>query len=410
MSGSVSAPRQATLRALHDPGSAAILDQALVLWFPAPHSFTGEDVAEFHIHGGRAVIEAVLAAIGRVPGTRMAEAGEFARRAFENGKLDLTAAEGLADLIDAETEAQRRQALRQSSGALARAYEAWRESIILALAEVEASLDFSDEADVSRVTDQAANAQAARLEAAIRAHLDDGRRGEILRDGFQVAIAGAVNAGKSSLLNALARREAAIVSDKPGTTRDIVEVRLDLDGYPVLVSDTAGFRASDEAIEAEGMRRALERAREADFVLWLVDGAGDRSAAPPSGLADRDALLVAVNKSELLADHERSTLDADMFISVHSGEGISGLVARIGSEAAARTGAGDQAPPTRERHRRELEAAADALHRFLRAPEDQAELRCEDLRAAAACLGRLTGRIDVEDILDHVFAQFCIGK
>ncbi len=410
ITGRVLAPRRACLCALHDPDSGAWLDQALVLWFPAPRSFTGEDVAEFHVHGGRAVIDAVLQAIGRVPETRMAEAGEFARRAFENGRLDLTAAEGLADLIDAETESQRRQALRQSTGALARKYEAWREVIILALAEIEADLDFSDEADVSRGLNRAAHDEMARLERDIRSHLDDGRRGEILRSGFAVAIAGPVNAGKSSLLNALAQRDAAIVSDKPGTTRDIVEVRLDLGGYPVLVSDTAGLRESGEEIEAEGMRRAIARACEADMVVWLADGAGNQNARPPSEMRDCRSTLFAVNKCELLKDDEPHALEADLLISVHTGQGIGELVSRIAGEAAARMGGEEQPPLTRERHRRELACAADALSRFTDATGGEMELRCEDLRHAAACLGRITGRIDVEEVLDHVFSQFCIGK
>ncbi len=407
--GTLPAPRMASLRELRHPTTGALLDRALVLWFPAPASFTGEDVAELHVHGGRAVIDAVLSALSEVGDTRPAEAGEFARRAFENGKLDLTAVEGLADLIDAETEAQRLQALRQSDGALAQLYEAWRQKIILALAEIEADLDFSDEADVLAFSDRAAFAQIADLERDIRAHLDDSHRGEILRDGLRVAIAGPVNAGKSSLLNALARREAAIVSDKPGTTRDVVEVRLDLNGYPVIVSDTAGMRETDEEIEAEGVRRALSRAAEAEIVVWLIDGAQPEPASPPAELTS-EKLLVVVNKAELLASREAYPMDTDLFISVHTQEGVGDLVARLGEEAAKRLEAGETAPLTRERHRRELEDAARALRAFLKGSPNELELRCEDLRRAADCVGRLTGRIDVEDILDQIFAQFCIGK
>ncbi len=402
-------PRMASLRELRHPATGALLDRALVLWFPAPASFTGEDVAELHVHGGRAVTEVVLSALSEVGDTRPAEAGEFARRAFENGKLDLTAVEGLADLIDAETEAQRLQALRQSDGALARLYEAWRRKIILALAEIEADLDFSDEADVLAFSDRAAFAQIADLERDIRAHLDDSHRGEILRDGLRVAIAGPVNAGKSSLLNALARREAAIVSDKPGTTRDVVEVRLDLNGYPVIISDTAGMRETDEEIEAEGVRRAYARAAEAHIVVWLIDGAQPEPPPPPAQLP-AEKLLVVVNKVDLLPSREAYPVDADFFISVHTQEGIGDLVARLGEEAAKRLEAGETAPLTRKRHRRELEAAARALRAFREGLPDELELRCEDLRRAADCMGRLTGRIDVEDILDQIFAQFCIGK
>ncbi len=409
LAGEVPAPRVASLRALRHPATGAALDRALVLWFPAPASFTGEDVVELHIHGGRAVIEAVLSALSEVGDTRPAEAGEFARRAFEHGKLDLTAVEGLADLIDAETEAQRLQALRQSDGALARLYEAWRRKIILALAEIEADLDFSDEADVLAFSDRAAFAQIADLEREIRAHLNDSYRGEILRDGLHVAIIGPVNAGKSSLLNALARREAAIVSDKPGTTRDIVEVRLDLNGYPVIVSDTAGIRETDEEIEAEGVRRAMACAGEAQLVVWLVDGAQADPSPPPTEFVT-EKLLTVVNKAELLPSRAAFPIDADLFISVHTQQGMNEFIARLGEEVAVRLDAGESAPLTRERHRRELEEAAQAIRMFLNGPPDELELRCEDLRRAADCIGRLTGRIDVEDILDQIFAQFCIGK
>jgi len=409
IAGGVPTARAARLRTLRAPDTGAVLDRAIVLWFPAPASFTGEDVAELHIHGGRAVIEAVLSAVGAIAGARPAEAGEFARRAFENGKLDLTAVEGLADLIEAETEAQRVQALRQADGALARLYERWRENIILALAEIEADLDFADEADVARFSDRAAFAQVAVLEQEIRGHLNDGNRGEILRDGLRVAIAGPVNAGKSSLLNALARRDAAIVSDKPGTTRDIVEVRLDLDGYPVIVSDTAGLRETDEEVEAEGVRRAAQRAADADVIVWLMDGAQADPVHPPKAWPPKKVILV-VNKCELLSSRDDYPVAPDLFVSVHTGEGIDVLVERLSGETSKRLELGDAVPLTRERHRRELSLAADALRTFQEGAPDELELRCEDLRRAADCMGRLTGRIDVEDILDRVFAQFCIGK
>ncbi len=409
LAGGLPDPRVASLRTLRHPMTGAVLDRALALWFPAPASFTGEDVAEFHVHGGRAVVEAVLTAVASVPDTRPAEAGEFARRAFENGKLDLTAVEGLADLIDAETEAQRLQALRQSDGALARLYENWRQKIVLALAEIEADLDFSDEADVLAFSDRAAFAKIADLERDIRVHLADQHRGEIVRDGLRVAIAGAVNAGKSSLLNVLARRDAAIVSDKPGTTRDVVEVRLDLNGYPVVVSDTAGMRETEEEIEAEGVRRAFARVKAAQIVVWLIDGAQLEPLPPPSELS-AEKLLVVVNKAELLPAREAHPMDPDLLISVHTGEGIEELIKRLADEAAVRLASSETVPLTRERHRRELETAEESLRAFLQGAPEELELRCEDLRRAANCIGRLTGRIDVEDILDQIFAQFCIGK
>jgi tRNA modification GTPase len=409
LAGAIPPPRQASLRTLRRPADGAVLDRALVLWFPAPQSFTGEDIAEFHVHGGRAVIDAVMSALSGIPGTQAAAAGAFARRAFENGKLDLTAVEGLADLIDAETEAQRLQALRQSDGALAALYERWRQTIIHALAEIEADLDFSDEADVRAFTERAAFGQVAELAREIQLHLDDGHRGEILRDGLRVAIAGPVNAGKSSLLNALARRDAAIVSDTPGTTRDIVEVRLDLHGYPVIVSDTAGVRETAEEIEAEGVRRAVARAVEADLVLWLVDGAQPEPTPPPAGVS-AEKLMVVVNKADLLPSGEAYPAKADLFISVHAQDGIGTLMERIGEAAASRLEAGGSPPLTRARHRRELAEAAVSLRTFLDGAPGELELRCEDLRRAADALGRLTGRIDVEDILDQIFFQFCIGK
>jgi len=409
LAGSLPEPRCASLRTLKNPRTQDIVDCGIVLWFPGPESFTGEDSAEFHIHGGRAVIHGILSALGEVPGMRPAAPGEFARRAFENGKLDLTAVEGLADLIDAETEAQRAQALRQAGGVLASRYDGWRQAIVSALAEIEAHLDFSDEADVLQFGSDTAPARIAALEGEIRAHLDDEHRGEILRDGLRVAIAGPVNAGKSSLLNALARRDAAIVSDTPGTTRDVVEVRLDLDGYPVIVSDTAGIRDTEEPVEVEGIRRALARAMDAHIIIWLVD-AGRADPTPPPETVPGDKTLVVANKADLLGAHAVLPFQVDQLISAETQAGLSELINRLADEAARRMDAGDEVALTRERHRRELEQALAALADFNRGPISDLELRCEDLRRAADCMGRLTGRIDVEEVLDHVFAQFCIGK
>src|ERR1700690_592912 len=271
LSGKIPVPRQAGLVCIRDPRTQDIIDEALSLWFPAPHSETGEDVAELQLHGGRAVIAAVLAALSRIEGLKPAEAGEFTRRAFENGKLDLTAVEGLADLVAAETEGQRRQAFRQMKGALGGRAEAWRAQLIKALALIEAAIDFSDEADVPKDLIQPALALALALEAEIAAALKDGGRGERLREGFVVAIAGPPNAGKSTLLNRIAKREAAIVSPFAGTTRDVIEVHLDLLGWPVTLLDTAGIRDTEDPVELEGVRRARERAAAADLVLWVVD-------------------------------------------------------------------------------------------------------------------------------------------
>jgi tRNA modification GTPase len=406
MAGGVAEPRVARLRPIRKPENGETLDRGLVLWFPAPASFTGEDMAELHIHGGRAVVEGVLAALAAMPGLRMAEPGEFARRAFENGKLDLTAAEGLADLIDAETEAQRRQALRQAGGALRALYEGWRADVIRASASVEAALDFSDEADVPEAIAAHARPVVEELAAAISDHLADARGGEILRDGYHVVIAGPPNAGKSSLLNALARRDAAIVSAEAGTTRDVVEVRLNLGGYPVVLMDTAGIREAGGEIEREGIRRSLDRMREADLVLWVEDLAAplDERGEPPAG--DTPLLRVG-NKADLVPV---SPTDGMILISARTGVGLDRLLTALLERVGNRVSGVEWAAITRARHREGLETAKAALADFLLGNPAELELRAEDLRNAATALGRLTGRVDVEDILDRIFADFCIGK
>jgi tRNA modification GTPase len=419
LAGDVPRPRFARLRQLRDPGTHAALDQALVLWFPAPSSFTGEDMAELQIHGGRAVIQAVLRGIGSIANCRMAEAGEFTRRAFENGKLDLTAVEGLADLIDAETEAQRRQALRQAGGFLARTYDGWRQQLIDAAALVEAAIDFSDQADVSLDTVQLAQTKVAALRSAILAHLDDGRRGEILREGVHVVIAGAPNAGKSSLLNTLARRDAAIVSEEAGTTRDVIEVKLDLYGLPIVVCDTAGIRTTTAKVENEGIRRAVDRARAADIVIWLVDATAPIVEPPDELRGGAGVTLLVWSKSDLITQlprcdkaHEDNGDRASepLLISVRTGEGLDRLCRELADLARARLGDCESPALTQARHRQLLEACRDALDLFLDGSSRDLELRAEDLRQAAMLLGRVTGRIDVEDVLEQVFGRFCIGK
>jgi tRNA modification GTPase len=405
LGGSVPAPRVAALRTLRDPNSREVLDHSLVIWFPAPASFSGENVAELQIHGGRAVIEGVFRALASIDGLRPAEPGEFARRAFEHGKLDLTEAEGLADLIDAETEAQRRQALRQSGGALKALYDGWRERLIMALASIEAELDFSDEGDVPDAVAEVALAAARGLRTQITAHLADGRRGEILRDGLRVVIAGPPNAGKSSLMNALAHRDVAIVSAEAGTTRDAIEVRLNLGGFPVVLIDTAGLREAGSDIEREGIRRALQHAAQADLVLWLRD-AGLPLGEPPE-IAGHARLIEAVNKIDLAPSADFG--DA-LRLSVKTGEGLDRLIARLSDEVRQAADIGENPAISRARHRHELQRCAAALGRFLTGDFAALELRAEDLRDAATALGRLTGRVDVEDILDRIFADFCIGK
>jgi tRNA modification GTPase len=398
LAGELPPPRAAMLRRLQREGVE--IDQALLLWFPGPGSFTGEDVAELHIHGGVAVREALFAALSAL-GLRPAEPGEFSRRAVENGKLDLTRAEAIADLVDAETEEQRRQALRQYDGALAELYEGWRSALIMALGRAEAAIDFADDG-VGEAEFEAARRAAIHLSQQIRAHLDDSGRGEALREGVRLAIIGPPNAGKSSLLNALARRDVAIVSETAGTTRDVIEVRLNLGGVLVLASDTAGLRESGDAIEAEGMRRALARAKDAHLALLLLDAS---AAEPPVGLPpDLAADLTVWNKADL-APHDGISL------SLKTGEGLDLLQQLLQQKVQQKfLGQDPMTAPalTRARHRTALSEALAALDHARDAAEP--ELLAEDLRLAMRALGRITGRVDVEEILDFVFRDFCIGK
>jgi tRNA modification GTPase len=399
LAGPLPAPRQAVLRRLAHRG--AEIDQALLLWFPAPRSFTGEDVAEFHLHGGRAIREALFAALS-VLGLRPAEPGEFSRRAVENGKLDLTRAEAIADLVDAETPAQLRQALRQHDGALADLYESWRAALIAALGRAEAAIDFSDDG-VGETEFSAAKGRALEISRQIQHHMDDAGRGESLREGLRLTILGPPNAGKSSLINALARRDIAIVSDRPGTTRDVVEARLDIGGYLLQVADTAGVRDTNEPIEAEGVRRALSHAA-GGMTLLLLDGAAqDPRAGLPADLPQPD--LIVWNKADL------GFVRDGLCISLKTGQGLSELVKMLQQKVQHKLESEDGAPPlTRPRHRHALREALGHLQHGLTAPASNPELLAEDLRLAMRAIGRITGQVDVEELLDFVFRDFCIGK
>lgn len=411
MAGPRGDPRRAVSRFIRHPETGEKLDRGVVIWFPSPQSFTGDDVVELHLHGGRAVVHAVLDALAAMPGLRMAEPGEFARRAFEAGKIDLAEVEGLADLIEAETDAQRRQALAQASGALSDLYDGWRGSLIEALGLIEAGIDFADEGDIGARTFADATSIISVLAHAIDHHLNDGRRGEILRDGFRVALTGPPNAGKSSLLNALARRDVAIVSEEAGTTRDVIEVRLDLAGMPIIVSDTAGFRETDGAIEREGMRRSQVVAEAADLVLWLTEASAPETVLPPKLVAVADRTLLVLNKVDLMAGGTAPPLPDDMVpLSVKTGAGFDDLMRRITVIARERIGHQEEPALTQVRHRKLVEACRDDLKLFLSGAPEHVELRAEDLRRAADALGRITGRVDVEDVLDHIFGRFCIGK
>ena len=411
MAGPKPDPRRAVGRFIRHPESGEKIDRGVVLWFPSPASFTGEDVVELHLHGGRAVVQAVLSALTLMPGLRMAEPGEFARRAFEAGKIDLAEVEGLADLIDAETEGQRRQALAQASGVLSDLYDGWRASLIEALGLIEAGIDFADEGDIGLKTFTDARSIIQVLVRAVIHHLEDGHRGEILREGFRVALIGPPNAGKSSLLNALARRDVAIVSAEAGTTRDVVEARLDLGGLPVIVSDTAGFRETEGAIEREGMRRSQAAAEAADLVLWLTDATEPKTVLPTELAPLADRTLLVMNKTDLLPGGSAPVLPDDIVpLSVETGAGLGALIKRLTVIASERIGHHGEPALTQVRHRRLVEACRDGLEAFLSGPADEVELRAEDLRGAADALGRITGRVDVEDVLDHIFGRFCIGK
>ncbi|MBO1076698.1 tRNA uridine-5-carboxymethylaminomethyl(34) synthesis GTPase MnmE [Roseomonas marmotae] len=404
LAGPLPPPRLASLRRLRAPGDDELLDEALVLWFPGPRSYTGEASAELHLHGGRAVLEGVSNALLAL-GARPAEPGEFTRRAFLNGRLDLTAAEGIADLIDAETAAQRRQALRQAGGALAERYAGWAGRLTRLLAHQEAAIEFAEEGLPNSLEDEM-RAGAMSLAAEIRAHLDDGGRGERLREGVWAAIIGAPNAGKSSLLNALAGRDAAIVSSTAGTTRDVVEVRLELAGVPVLLADTAGLRETVDDIEAEGVRRARRQAEQADLVLAVF--AADQTPDAETLAMVAPGVVVVANKTDLAAAPAGIGGVAPLAVSARTGAGMDRLRAALTEAVAARAGLTAEAGLTRPRHRAALDEAAGWLDEAAAAPLP--ELASEALRAALRALGRLTGRVGVEDVLDVVFGDFCIGK
>jgi tRNA modification GTPase len=412
MAGRVPEPRFAQLAQLRDRPGGEVLDQALILWFPAPKSETGEDVAELQVHGGRAVIAAVLAALGRFDGLRLAEPGEFTRRAFENGRLDLTAVEGLADLIFAETEAQRRQAYRQLAGTLGQQAENWRRRLIEAQALVEAGIDFSDEGDVPDKLVGPALAVARSLRQEIATALADDKRGERLRDGLVVAIAGPPNAGKSSLLNRIARRDAAIVTPHAGTTRDVIEVHLDLEGYPMTLLDTAGIRDTEDPVEREGVRRARERAASADLVLWVTDATKDAADLGGGEGTPASPVWQVRNKVDLAepAGAAGPQAGAEFRVSALTGAGLAELIAALARHAGAALEGAEASLITRERHRGALGKAAEALDRAMVEGGGREDIVAEELRLAARALGRLTGRVDVEDVLDVIFRDFCIGK
>ncbi|NP_001011919.1 tRNA modification GTPase GTPBP3, mitochondrial precursor [Rattus norvegicus] len=418
--------RSACLRLLRHPCSGEPLDRSLVLWFPGPQSFTGEDCMELHVHGGPAVVSGVLQALGSVPGLRPAKAGEFTRRAFAHGKLSLTEVEGLADLIHAETEAQRRQALRQLDGELSQLCQGWAKTLTKALAHVEAYIDFGEDDNLEEGVLEQVDRDVRALEVALSSHLRDARRGQRLRSGANVVVAGPPNAGKSSLVNLLSQKPVSIVSPEPGTTRDILETPVDLAGFPVLLSDTAGLREGAGAVEQEGVRRARQRLEQADIILGMLDASDLASSSSCSFLdtvvaplvaqshdSGRQRLLLLLNKSDLLsanAPASSTALPPHLLLSCHTGAGMDALLQALKTELAAVCGDPSTGPPllTRARHQYHLQGCLDALGRF-QLTTDLA-LAAEALRQARRQLSHLTGGGGTEEILDLIFQDFCVGK
>ncbi|KAI8642139.1 tRNA modification GTPase TrmE [Parasitella parasitica] len=418
-------PRKAYFRRIRHPESRQVLDRGLVLWFPGPHSFTGEDSVELHIHGGNAVVKSVLDALHQIKDFRMAEQGEFSRRAFDNDKLDLTELEGLADLLNAETEMQHRLALRQAEGGLRKPYELWREQIIKCMATTEAVIDFGEDENIEDgVMDQVIQ-DVKHLYTSISSHLDDSRVGEIVRNGIQVAIVGPPNAGKSTLLNRLAKREAAIVSDVPGTTRDVVEVKLDLGGYPVVLCDTAGLRESTDLVELEGIKRAKARIDSSDIKICLLSLENQSACTSIDPLVrsviDKDTYLV-LNKDDVYNKNNLAQLITQIqeetgikkvwAMSCSTGQGLDTFIKQMIGILKSKFDSSIANPVliTQARHREHLEDCVSYLEGFLNMPQEDIVLSAEELRQAANALGKITGRIDVENVLDVLFGQFCIGK
>ena len=398
--GSLPTPRQAVLKSICDPANKEELDRGLVFWFPGPQSFTGEDCIELHLHGGCAVVNAVIGVLCDFEGVRLAEAGEFSRRAFENGKFDLTEIEGIADLVSSETEAQRKQALAQSRGDSRETYESWRKRLIYMRALIEAELDFSEEEDVPEEISKEGFQQVLALKFEIENHLSDDKAGEIIRDGFKIALMGKPNAGKSSLLNALAKRDVAIVTSEAGTTRDILDVHLDIDGYAVIISDTAGLRDANNIVEIEGIRRAELRGSEADLVIWLHD-ISDTDMMPE--LAYSDVIYVT-------SKDDKCSVKKGISISVTSDAGLAVLFEEIKRRIKSRIGNHETGLISRLRYRFALEECVSHLTFVIDNNISDIELKAETLRHASDCIGRITGKIDVEDLLDIIFSEFCVGK
>jgi len=406
--GLVPTPRQARYATIRLPNTREIIDRGIILYFQGPNSFTGEDCGEFHVHGSIAIVTALLDCLGSIEGVSAAEAGDFSRRSFENGKVNLVELEGLADLIASKTDNQRKLAQSLSFGTISNLYSGWRSKLIDIRAGIEASLDFSEEEDVSSNIDDALMIEVDQLYHKISSHLQSGNSGEIITNGFRIALMGPPNSGKSSLLNAMAKRDVSIVSEIEGTTRDVIEVHLDLAGYEVILSDTAGIRNSEDIVENMGVERALNVGENADLILWLTSVADAASFPDIPVELEGTKVLQVFSKSDLLDSDLKS--NEKIYVSSLSSGSVVELLQLIGNEVKNRLSAGEDMIVVRRRHRELLENAVQYLRQILKEPGMDVELVSENLRLTSDQIGRITGNIDVEDLLDAIFSKFCIGK
>ncbi len=404
-------PRMATLKKINNINNSSVIDEGIVLWFPAPESYTGEDMAEIHVHGSKAVVESLLNSISKVNNCRIADPGEFTKRAFQNGKLDLLKAESIGDLISAETEIQMEQALKIMAGKNLKKFEGWRSDLLKILSHVEAKIDFPDD-DLPKVILRNIKNVSKRVTDEIEKNLNDRRVGELIRQGFKIAIIGPPNVGKSSLLNYLSNRDVAIVSEIAGTTRDVIETHLNIDGYPVIISDTAGIRESKDEIEKKGIKLSLKKAEEADLKIIILDLKNPYNSAFLKDFAGEKSLLV-INKIDLGKENlskELSNYDP-VLISLKDDLNIDGLIKRIKDKLKVSFSGGENILVTRERHRKNLEDCLISLKNFNNKNNAvDFDKAAEDLRLACRSLGKITGKFDVEEILGSIFNDFCIGK
>ena len=404
-------PRTATLRKFNKINTNELIDEGVIIWFPGPNSYTGDDLAEFHVHGSRAVISALHSVIGEVKNCRLAEPGEFTKIAFQNGKINLLKAESVADLISSETEIQRKQAIKIMSGKSSDQYNSWREKLLKILSHVEAKIDFPDE-DLPKDILSAIKETSEQVSSQIEKVLNDQKVGERIREGFKIAIIGPTNAGKSSLINYLSKRDVAIVSEIAGTTRDVIETHLNLDGYPVVISDTAGIRDSRDEIEEKGIKLALNRAEDADLKLVIIDGNFDDLNKTLKDLINENAILV-VNKSDLLNGNlnKKFRKYEHVLISIKNDSNLDQLILKIKNKLENKFINNEDILITRERHRKNLEHCIVHLKHFKNKNGSQDfDKAAEDLRLATRHLGMIVGKVDVEEILDSIFNDFCIGK